>query len=168
MAVRVSYDAKPFAVTFEGAMAPDAPTVRGTTNVMRGSPAIVERGDVPLALTQADVVVTREYRTASQLHSPLEPHASVAEWEGDRLTLWESTQGVFRVRDEVALGLGLPKSHVRVIKEHMGAASGPRTTRGRPARRRPLLPPHRAAGAACWSAARSNRTAGTVRHRGWW
>lgn len=129
-AVRVSYDAKPFAVTFEGAMAPDAPTVRGTTNVMRGSPAIVERGDVPLALTQADVVVTREYRTASQLHSPLEPHASVAEWEGDRLTLWESTQGVFRVRDEVALGLGLPKSHVRVIKEHMGGGFGAKNNSG--------------------------------------
>lgn len=129
-AVRVTYDATPFAITFESATAPDAPLVRGTSNVLRGSPSVVERGDVPLALTQADVVVTREYRTPSQLHSPMEPHATVAEWEGDRLTLWESTQGVYRVRDEVAVALGLPKSHVRVIKEHMGGGFGAKNNSG--------------------------------------
>ncbi len=129
-AVRVTYDATPFAITFEAATAPDAPLVRGTSNVLRGSPSVVERGDVPLALTQADVVVTREYRTPSQLHSPMEPHAAVAEWEGDRLTLWESTQGVYRVRDEVAVALGLPKSHVRVIKEHMGGGFGAKNNAG--------------------------------------
>lgn len=129
-AVRVTYDATPFATTFEAATAPDAPLVRGTSNLLRGSPSVVERGDVPLALAQAEVVVTREYRTPSQLHSPMEPHAAVAEWEGDRLTLWESTQGVYRVRDEVAAALGLPKSHVRVIKEHMGGGFGAKNNAG--------------------------------------
>ena len=129
-AVRVSYDVAPFAITFEDATAPDAPLVRGTTNVMRGSPRIVERGDVDTALAKAEVVVTREYRTGSALHSPMEPHATVAEWDGDRLTLWESTQGIYRVRDEVANGLGLARSHVRVIKEYMGGGFGGKNNAG--------------------------------------
>ncbi len=129
-AVRVTYEAEPFAITFEAATAPNAPLVRGTSNVMRGSPKIVERGDVDAALARADVVVTREYRTGSALHSPMEPHATVAEWDGDRLTLWESTQGIYRVRDEVAGALGLAKSHVRVIKEYMGGGFGGKNNAG--------------------------------------
>jgi len=130
-AVRVSYEAAPFAISFEAATAAGAPSVRGgNANVMRGSPVVVERGDVAAALGSADVVVTREYRTPSQLHSPLEPHAAVAEWEGDRLTVWESTQGVFRVRDELAKELAVPKSHVRVIKEHMGGGFGGKNNSG--------------------------------------
>lgn len=129
-AVRVTYEAAPFAATFETATAPGAPVVRGTANLMRGSPAVIERGDVTRALAESEVVVTREYRTPSALHSPLEPHATVAEWEGDRLTLWESTQGVYRVRDEVATGLGLPRSHVRVIKDYMGGGFGAKNNAG--------------------------------------
>lgn len=129
-AVRVSYDGEPFALTFEAATAPDAPVVRGSGNVLRGSPQVIERGDVTRALQEADVVVTREYRTPSALHTPLEPHAAVAEWEGDRLTIWESTQGVYRVRDEVAMALGLPKSRVRVLKEYMGGGFGAKNNAG--------------------------------------
>ena len=129
-AVRLMCEATPFAATFEEATAADAPVVRGAGNVLRGSPAVVERGDVQRALALAEVVVTREYRTQSALHTPLEPHATVAEWEGDRLTLWESTQGVYRVRDEVAAGLGLPKSHVRVIQDYMGGGFGAKNNAG--------------------------------------
>ncbi|MCC6931028.1 MAG: xanthine dehydrogenase family protein molybdopterin-binding subunit [Gemmatimonadaceae bacterium] len=130
-AVRVTYEAAPFAITFEDATAPGAPSVRGgNANTMRGSPIVVERGDVDAALATADVIVRREYRTPSQLHSPLEPHAAVAEWDGDRLTVWESTQGVFRVRDELAKELALPKSHVRVIKDYMGGGFGGKNNSG--------------------------------------
>lgn len=129
-AVRVSYEETPFATTFEAATADGAPVVRGSGNVLRGSPQVVERGDVARALAGAEVVITREYRTPSVLHTPLEPHAAVAEWDGERLTIWESTQGVYRVRDEVAAGLGLPKSHVRVIKEYMGGGFGAKNNAG--------------------------------------
>lgn len=129
-AVRVTYEPSPFAITFEDAIAAGAPVVRGSSNVLRGSPKVVERGDVARALTEAEVTVTREYRTPSALHTPLEPHAAVAEWEGDRVTIWESTQGVFRVRDEVASALGISRSHVRVIKEHMGGGFGAKNNAG--------------------------------------
>ncbi|MCC6771095.1 MAG: xanthine dehydrogenase family protein molybdopterin-binding subunit, partial [Gemmatimonadaceae bacterium] len=129
-AIRITYEAAPSAVTFEAATAAGAAIVRGQSNVLRGSPVVTERGDVARALADAEVIVTREYRTQSAVHSPLEPHATVAEWDGDRLTLWESTQGIFRVRDEVATGLGLPKSHVRVIKEYMGGGFGGKNNAG--------------------------------------
>src|SRR5207249_10206944 len=52
------------------------------------------------------------------------PHGCTAAWDGDRLTLWDSTQSVFDVREEVAAKLGLPEHHVRVIKQHMGGGFG--------------------------------------------
>ena len=80
--------------------------------------------DVERGLREADVTVTREYRTPVQLHSPLEPHVAVAEWDGDRVTIWESTQGIFRVREQVAAALEIPQANVRVIKQYMGGGFG--------------------------------------------
>src|SRR5207237_6114518 len=103
---------------------------RGTTNLTRKSPDLAERGDVDRGLAEADVVIRREYRTPVALHTALEPHGSVAEWEGDRLIVWESTQGIFMTRDQIARGLALPLSSVRVIKEHMGGGFGAKNSAG--------------------------------------
>ncbi|MEO6447359.1 MAG: xanthine dehydrogenase family protein molybdopterin-binding subunit, partial [Gemmatimonadaceae bacterium] len=129
-AVRLTYEAAPFVLTFEQATAPGAPVVRGTSNVRRGSPVEVTRGDAARGLADAHVVITREYRTPCVLHTPLEPHSAVAEWEDDRLTIWESTQGIFMVRDQVAMELRLAKSKVRVIKDYMGGGFGAKNHAG--------------------------------------
>jgi CO/xanthine dehydrogenase Mo-binding subunit len=129
-AVAVEYDALPFAVTFEEATANGAPRVRAKGNVMENAPLVMARGDVAAGLKAADVVIHREYRTPVQLHTALEPHGTVAEWEGDRLTVWESTQGIFRVRDNVSKALGIPLSKVRVIKDHMGGGFGAKNGAG--------------------------------------
>lgn len=123
-AMATKFEAAPFAATFEAATAPGAPLVRKKGNLMEGSPVVEQRGDVEAGLREADVVVTREYRTPVQLHSAIEPHGAVAEWEGDRLTIWESTQGIFRVREQVAAALEIPQSKVRVIKQYMGGGFG--------------------------------------------
>jgi len=128
--VRVQVEASPFVLDPTRALDAGAPLVRGTSNLMRGEEEVAERGDVLLGLAEAEVVVTREYHTSSVLHTPLEPHGAVAEWEGDRLTVWESTQGVFRVRDEVAAAMGVPRSHVRVVMEHMGGGFGAKNYAG--------------------------------------
>jgi xanthine dehydrogenase YagR molybdenum-binding subunit len=94
-------------------------------NLVPGSPDIVERGNVTRGLAEADVIVRREYRTPVQIHTALEPHGAVAEWDGDRLTIWESTQAVFRVREGRARPRHEPVVRAR-IKEHMGGASGRR------------------------------------------
>jgi xanthine dehydrogenase YagR molybdenum-binding subunit len=49
---------------------------------------------------------------------------AVAEWDGDRVTIWESTQGIFRVREQVAAALEIPQANVRVIKQYMGGGFG--------------------------------------------
>ena len=118
----------PHAVTAEEALANDAPRVRDTGNATE--PDVVTRGDVAHGLTMADVTLTREYRTPVALHSALEPHGAVCEWNGDQLTVWESTQGIFRVRSDVAKALGVAQSQVRVIKDYMGGGFGAKNSAG--------------------------------------
>jgi xanthine dehydrogenase YagR molybdenum-binding subunit len=123
-AIDVRYDIAPHAVTAAEALAPDAPRVRPDGNSPELSPRVVERGDVDAGLAEADVVVTREYRVPAALHTALEPHGAVAEWTGGRLTVWESTQGVFNTRADLASALELPISHVRVVQDYMGGGFG--------------------------------------------
>ena len=94
------------------------------------APEVEERGDVARGLHDADVTVRRTYRTPSALHTALEPHGAVAQFDGDRLTIWESTQGVFRVRDEIARALGMPRSAVRVLMDYMGGGFGAKNHAG--------------------------------------
>lgn len=129
-ALKMQFESAPFAATFEAASALDAPLVRSAGNIVEGSPMVVERGDVKAGLKAAAVTVTREYRTPVQLHSAIEPHGAVAEWEGDRLTVWESTQGIFRTREQVAEALEMPQSRVRVIKQYMGGGFGAKNGAG--------------------------------------
>jgi xanthine dehydrogenase YagR molybdenum-binding subunit len=123
-AIDVSYAATPHAVTTEESLAPDAPRVRPNGNSPEVSPRVSERGDVDAGLVEADVVITREYRVPAALHTALEPHGAVAEWTGDHLTVWESTQGVFNTRADLAAALGIPISRVRVIQDYMGGGFG--------------------------------------------
>jgi hypothetical protein len=116
-AVRVAYEGTAHAVTAEDALAPGAPSVRASGNRSRNSPRVFSRGDVDAGLREADVTITREYRTPVALHTALEPHGTVAVWEGNRLTVWESTQGIFGVRADLAEAFELPVSHVERATE---------------------------------------------------
>lgn len=129
-ALAVEFEPAPFAVTFDAATAPGAPLVRPKGNLAPESPLVASRGDVQRGLQIADVVVRREFRTPVALHTALEPHGAVAEWDGDRLTLWESTQGIFRARRDVAKAFGLALTQVRVIKDYMGGGFGAKSGAG--------------------------------------
>jgi xanthine dehydrogenase YagR molybdenum-binding subunit len=89
-----------------------------------GDSKVQERGNVLTGLREADVTVEETYTTGTALHNSLESHGCTAVWQGGELTLYESTQGIFAVRDEVAEKLGLPKEKVRVITPHMGGGFG--------------------------------------------
>lgn len=121
--IRVEYEPLPFVTDLDAALAPDAPQVWPDGNIAE-EPKLYDRGDAEAALAAAEVMVEGTYRTASALHNCLEPHGCTAAWTGDRLTLWNSTQSVFTVRQEVAEALDMPEGHVRVIKEHMGGGFG--------------------------------------------
>ena len=122
--INVHYDTAPHAVTAAESLVSGAPRVRPNGNSPDVSPRIIERGDADAGLAEADVVIAREYRVPAALHTALEPHGAVAEWTGDRLTVWESTQGVFNTRADLAAALGIPISHVRVIQDYMGGGFG--------------------------------------------
>jgi xanthine dehydrogenase YagR molybdenum-binding subunit len=121
--IEVDYEPLPFVTDFVAALQPDAPHVHEGGN-LAGEPKTQERGDPEAGLREADVVIDRTFRTQTALHNCLEPHGSTASWEGDQLTLWDSTQSIFTVREEVAQKLGLPEHHVRVIKQYMGGGFG--------------------------------------------
>ncbi|HJU91036.1 MAG TPA: xanthine dehydrogenase family protein molybdopterin-binding subunit [Gemmatimonadaceae bacterium] len=122
--VIVEYATAPHAVKAEDVLAHEAPRVRDDGNVASGGRRRTARGDVKRGLDEAEEVIEREYRTQVALHTALEPHGAVAEWDGEHLTVWESTQGIFNTRSDIADALKLPLNHVRVVHEYMGGGFG--------------------------------------------
>jgi xanthine dehydrogenase YagR molybdenum-binding subunit len=121
--IEIEYELLPFVTTIEAALRPDAPRLHENGNIA-GEPQHYERGDPDGGLRQADVVIESDFVTQCALHNALESHGCTAFWDGDSLTLWDSTQAVFVVRSQVAQKLGLPEQRVRVIKQHMGGGFG--------------------------------------------
>jgi xanthine dehydrogenase molybdenum-binding subunit len=82
-------------------------------------------GDPAEGFAQADVIVERQFRTATVHQGYIEPHAAVATWSADgKLTICTTTQGSFAVRDHVAELLRYPMSKIRVIPTEVGGAFG--------------------------------------------
>ncbi len=121
--IEVEYEPLSFVVDLQAAQQPDAPAIHTGGN-FTDDPKVYTRGDVDQGFAAADVIIDQIYTTQTQVHNSLEPHGCTAFWQGDQLTIWESTQGVFEVREQIAAKLGLPEHHVRVIKEHMGGGFG--------------------------------------------
>jgi xanthine dehydrogenase YagR molybdenum-binding subunit len=108
----------PFVVKEDDAMKPDSPPVADGPNV--SMPAVKEDGQVDPAMAGAAATVEAELRTQVQLHHPLETHGNTVWAQGDHITAWASTQGVFSVRD----GLGGQQANVQVICDYMGGGFG--------------------------------------------
>ena len=85
-------------------------------------------GSIDEALARSAVKVEAQYRIAYIAHAPLEPRAAVAEWDGDRLTVWTGTQRPFGVQQELADALHMPIERVRVIVPDTGSAYGGKHT----------------------------------------
>ena len=81
-------------------------------------------GDVDAALATAVQQVDATYTTAYLAHVPLETRAAIAEWDGDRLTVWVGTQVPYGVRNQLADELGLEEGDVRVIVPPTGGGFG--------------------------------------------
>lgn len=129
-AIAVDYEILPHVVSMDDALKPDAPAVRDGGNRIP-PPKPYERGDVDAGFQAADVIVELTFQTPCELHNPMELHGCVAKWDGPRLTIWESTQGVYAVQSQVARALGLPLAHVRVIGHYMGGGFGSKLSTGK-------------------------------------
>jgi len=135
--IQVTYEEKSFVTDLEKAMEPGAPPVYSLEQVP-GNPTIprngnilgpitgrgLKRGDVAQGLSDAEVSVEATYRVSTHTHAPLEPHGVLAQWDGDELTIYASTQGVFTVKEGIAEALNIPRTKIRVICEHMGGGFG--------------------------------------------
>jgi isoquinoline 1-oxidoreductase len=86
--------------------------------------AVQEAGDVEEALRRADHTLEATYYAPHINTLPMEPRACVAEWEGDRLTVWASTQRPFGLRTELAGLFRIPEADVRVISMEIGGGFG--------------------------------------------
>jgi xanthine dehydrogenase YagR molybdenum-binding subunit len=83
------------------------------------------RGDFDRAYEAADVRVAQRYTMPIENHNPMEPHATLAVWQGpDRLALYDATQWVFGVQQRAAQIFGIPPDNVRVVTKFVGGAFG--------------------------------------------
>ncbi|MFD1659020.1 xanthine dehydrogenase family protein molybdopterin-binding subunit [Streptomyces caeni] len=82
------------------------------------------RGDAAAALAAAEVTVEATYTTADNTNNPLGPFATLASWDGDRLTVHDSTQWPFGVRSALAAVFKVPESSVRALAPYVGGGFG--------------------------------------------
>ncbi|MBV9229146.1 MAG: xanthine dehydrogenase family protein molybdopterin-binding subunit [Chloroflexi bacterium] len=87
----------------------------------------IRHGDIVEGFSKAEVIVEETYRIASAQHAPMEPHASLAFWEGERLEVWTGTQTPFNLRMELAGIFGIAEDRIRVVSPQMGGSFGAKT-----------------------------------------
>jgi xanthine dehydrogenase YagR molybdenum-binding subunit len=118
--VRVTYAQEPHVAALDE----DSPWLYSPDTLITGAPADDTRGDPDAALAQAAVTVRATYRTPMEHHQPMEPHTTVAVWEGGRLVVHEATQAVSWTRQALAGAFGLDEDDVDVVAPHVGGGFG--------------------------------------------
>jgi xanthine dehydrogenase YagR molybdenum-binding subunit len=120
--VRISYASEP-EIADVTRVEPVLPTQQ-KTDQGETQPPETRRGDPEGALASAEVKVDQIYVIPRENHNPIEMHATIAAWDGDRLTLWDKTQWVHNVADEIAAVFGIPADNIRVVSPFVGGAFG--------------------------------------------
>lgn len=87
-------------------------------------PAGNHRGEVAPGFAKASAVIENTYVTPIQHHNPMEPHATIAWWDGEKLNVYDSTQYISGVRQSLAKTLNVPLDYVRVIDPVVGGGFG--------------------------------------------
>ncbi|GAB3643044.1 xanthine dehydrogenase family protein molybdopterin-binding subunit [Spirosoma arcticum] len=123
--LRVTYDAEP--------LKPELPANQDRAETPPRLPreddqVDTKRGDVRAGMTAATTRLDDTYRTPTQIHNALEPHALVSYWEGDKLTMHTATQAVSGTQKRVAELFGIPRENVRVICQYLGGGFGSKGT----------------------------------------
>ena len=142
--IDIEYDVLPAAVNVLDAIKEDAPLLHDDLLTQERSGAFgpgedastdkpsnvaahipFKKGDPEEGFKQADVIVEREFHTASVHQGYIEPHNGTASWDAEgNITIWCSTQGAFEVRSQVATLLRLPESKVKVVPMEIGGGFG--------------------------------------------
>ena len=130
-AIVVEYEPLPIVDDLEAAIAEGSPLVHEGWEEYAVDDGVVQRpnvssyssienGDVEAAMAEADHVISSRY-VADACHAlPIEPRGVIAQWEGEKVTIWTSTQVPFDARNGVCETLQMPASRVRIIVPHLG------------------------------------------------
>jgi CO/xanthine dehydrogenase Mo-binding subunit len=134
-AIDVEYEPLQAVSDPELALAEDAPLIHEEWQSYEGDEQLgrdgnllgfssVVKGDADAAMAAAEIVVKSRYVTDASQGVPIEPRAILAQWQGDRVTVWSSTQVPYAARSGVAHVLQIPESHVRVVVPLLGGGFG--------------------------------------------
>jgi xanthine dehydrogenase YagR molybdenum-binding subunit len=106
------------------AAAPTAPLYGGNSGEGSAAPKVERTGDFDRAFAAAPVTLDATYTTPDEAHAMMEPHASIASWDGDKVTLWTSNQMINWGKKDVAKTLGIPPENVRLDSPFVGGGFG--------------------------------------------
>jgi xanthine dehydrogenase YagR molybdenum-binding subunit len=113
--LRITYKEQPAKLDFDGLLKEARPPKRGGTS---------RRGDPAASLAKASVTIEQTYTTPIQNHNPMEPHATIATWEGDKLNVYDATQGITGVQQGLARAFSIPQTNVHVECPYTGGGFG--------------------------------------------
>lgn len=133
--IEVDYEPLPAVTDFVAAMDPESPLVhpdwasydRDENMVANGNTIAshtIVKGDADAAMAEADVVLKTRYESDASQGVPIEPRAVLAEWRGNEVTIWSSTQVPYAARTGVAETLQIPEANVRVVVPLLGGGFG--------------------------------------------
>ena len=121
--IKVEYEPLPAVFDPLEALQEDSPKVHGDTNIYTSK--VIKKGDVEQAFKASAHVFHRQFRTQMVEHVPLEPHASIASWDGNgRVTIWSSLGRITLGREDLSRTLTLPQSKIRLIGTVVGGNFG--------------------------------------------
>jgi len=120
--INVDYEIRPAVFDPEDALKPDSPQVRTEGNARE--PLIISWGNVDEGIRQSDIVAEASIKFDSQQYAPIGRNACIAEWTGEKITMWTSTQTPSEARSAVAQAFGIPINKVRIIGLPSGCSFG--------------------------------------------
>ena len=113
--LRIEYKEQPAKLDFNSHLKDARPPKRGGSS---------RRGDPGASLAKASVVIEQTYSTPIQNHNPMEPHATIASWDGDKLSVYDATQGISGVQGSLAHAFSIPQANVHVQCPYTGGGFG--------------------------------------------
>lgn len=88
------------------------------------TPQDIELGDAQAAMNQSDIRINQRYTTPREYNMPMEPHACIALWDNEHMTVWEPSQWVMGAQVEIAEWMGITPKQVRIISPYVGGGFG--------------------------------------------
>ncbi len=125
--IKIEYEPLPAVYDPVEALKPGSPLIYPDlpdNHVPGTSPSQAARGDIEQGFQDADITLQSLYHWPTPAHCPLEPYQTVAKWDGDKLTVWISTQTLWMAQDYISWALGIPKNKISVIATLVGGGFG--------------------------------------------